>query len=359
LLITVIARRRRLSFNLRAATVTAIPFVTGIGTVLASGRLGGSLMFFVSSTVIASCFFGRRVAFGLIGASVATLIVIFIGFRTGVLTPQFSPVYDLSMVTMVSVIASFLYAGAAPVVAVYAIYQALEVERVRANAAAEARTAFLANMSHELRTPMAGIIGMAELLRDHQLGGQHEAIAANLIGASRNLMAVLNDLLDFSKFKTGRILIETVPFKLSEMAGDLSATFSTRAKQKGLVFRVEFPNHFQDDLAGDAHRIAQVLSNLLDNAIKFTADGAVTLTLEQAEDSAGLMLIGTVTDTGIGIPPEQQTAIFEPFVQGDSSISRKYGGSGLGLAIARGLVQAMGGELGFSSKPGHGSAFKV
>ena len=260
---------------------------------------------------------------------------------------------------MVSVIASFLYAGAAPVVAVYAIYQALEVERVRANAAAEARTAFLANMSHELRTPMAGIIGMAELLRDHQLGGQHEAIAANLIGASRNLMAVLNDLLDFSKFKTGRILIETVPFKLSEMAGDLSATFSTRAKQKGLVFRVEFPNHFQDDLAGDAHRIAQVLSNLLDNAIKFTADGAVTLTLEQAEDSAGLMLIGTVTDTGIGIPPEQQTAIFEPFVQGDSSISRKYGGSGLGLAIARGLVQAMGGELGFSSKPGHGSAFKV
>lgn len=358
-LVFVIVRRHRLSLTVRAATVTAIPFIIGVGSVVSSGRLSASLMFFVSSIVIASCFFGRRVAFGLIGTGLVVLTTVYAGFRTGVLTPQFTSVYDLSLVTWMSVFAAFIYAGAAPVTAIYAIYQALEAERLRANAAAEARTAFLANMSHELRTPMAGIIGMAELLRDDKLDAQREALAANLIGASRNLMAVLNDLLDFAKFKTGRILIEQLPFKLSDLAGDLSATFSTRAKQKGVAFRVEFPHHFQDELTGDAHRIAQALSNLIDNAVKFTADGAVTLTLEQAPHAGGLALVATVTDTGIGITPEQQTAIFEPFVQGDSSISRKYGGSGLGLAICSGLVEAMGGEIVFTSKPGHGSVFKV
>ncbi len=359
LLTTVIWRRRHLNFILRAATVTAIPFVIGATSVVASGRLSGSLMFFISSIVTAGCFFGRRVAFGLIGAALAVLGAVYAGFRSGVLIPQFSPLFDLSPVTWLSIFMSFIYAAAAPVVAVYAVYQALEAERVRANAAAEARTAFLANMSHELRTPMAGIIGMAELLRDDKLGAQREALAANLIGASRNLMAVLNDLLDFAKFKTGRILIEQLPFKLSDLAGDLSATFATMAGQKGLAFRIEFPRHFQDDLVGDPHRIVQVLSNLIDNAVKFTADGAVTLALEQATDAGGLMLIGTVTDTGIGITPEQHTAIFEPFVQGDSSISRKYGGSGLGLAICRGLVETMGGTLSFTSKPGRGSVFTV
>ena len=258
-----------------------------------------------------------------------------------------------------SLLSAFVYAGAAPVSAVYAVYQALEVERMRANAAAEARTAFLANMSHELRTPMAGIIGMAELLRDDKLGHQREALAASLIGASRKLMAVLNDLLDFAKFNTGRMPIDPLPFKLSDLAADISATFANRARQKGLSFRIEFPRHFHDDLIGDSHRIAQVLSNLIDNALKFTADGAVTVALDQVAHGAGLALAATVTDTGIGISADQQAAIFEPFVQGDSSISRKYGGSGLGLAICRGLVEAMGGEITFSSKPGHGSVFKV
>ncbi len=358
-LVFVIWRRRHLGFTVRAATVTAIPFIIGVGAVVSSGRLSASLMFFVAATVIASCFFGRRVAFALIGAALAVLVAVYAGFRTGVLTPQFTSVYDLSAVTWLSLFASFIYAGAAPVIAVYAVYQALEAERVRANAAAEARTAFLANMSHELRTPMAGIIGMAELLRDDKLGAQREALAANLIGTSRNLMAVLNDLLDFAKFKTGRILIEHLPFKLSDLAGDLSAMFSTRAKQKGIAFRVEFPHHFQDDLIGDPQRIAQALSNLIDNAVKFTADGAVTLTLEQTQRADGLALIGTVADTGIGIAADQQAAIFEPFVQGDSSISRKYGGSGLGLAICRGLADAMNGEIVFTSRPGHGSVFKI
>jgi signal transduction histidine kinase/CheY-like chemotaxis protein len=360
LLSVVTVRRHRLSLAVRAATVTAIPFIIGLTSVLASGRLSGTLMFFVSSCVVAACFFARRIAYGMVALGVVTLATLFVLFRSGIVTPHLvADGYLLSPVTWFSIAVSFVFAGAAPVAALSAVYQALEAKRARANAAAEARTAFLANMSHELRTPMAGIIGMAEVLRDVDLKDQRQGAAANLILSSRNLMVVLNDLLDVAKFESGNIPADRGPFRLAEMTGDLCAAFEARAQQKGLDFRIEFPRHFQDDLIGDGHRINQVLSNLIDNAVKFTNAGMVVLTIDQTPHGAGLMLNCAVADTGIGIAADQHGEIFKPFIQGDASISRKYGGSGLGLAICRALVVAMGGEIAVSSKPGHGAVFTI
>ncbi|MHB1207580.1 MAG: ATP-binding protein, partial [Rhodospirillaceae bacterium] len=360
-LAVVTLRRRRLGLAIRAATVTAFPFILGFSSVVATGRLSGTLMFFVSSCVMAGCFFSRRVALGVVALGVVSLAGIFSVFRLGLATPHLSlaDTYTLSPVSWFSIAVSFVFAGAAPVTALSVVYQALEAERIRANAAADARTAFLANMSHELRTPMAGIIGMAEVLRDMDLKDQRQAVAGNLVRAGRNLMVVLNDLLDFAKFEAGNMPVERAPFRLSKMTGDLCAAFEARAKQKGLAFRIEFPNHFQDDVIGDGHRINQVLSNLLDNAIKFTDAGAVILTIDQTPLENGLLLNCAVADTGIGIPAAQHAEIFSPFIQGDTSISRKYGGSGLGLAICRGLVEAMGGDITVVSKPGHGSVFTI
>jgi signal transduction histidine kinase/ActR/RegA family two-component response regulator len=360
LLTVVTLRRHRLNLTVRAATVTAIPFILGLTSVLVSGRLSGTLMFFVSSCVMAACFFARRIAYGMVALGVVTLLTIFVLFRTGIVTPHMiADSYSLSPVTWFSIAVSFVFAGAAPVAALSSVYRALDAERARANAAAEARTAFLANMSHELRTPMAGIIGMAEVLRDVDLKDQRQGAAANLILSSRNLMVVLNDLLDVAKFESGNIPVDRAPFRLAEMTGDLCAAFEARAQQKGLDFRIEFPHHFQDDLIGDGPRISQVLSNLIDNAVKFTNAGTVILTIDQTPHGEGLMLNCTVADTGIGIAADQHGEIFKPFTQGDTSISRKYGGSGLGLAICRALVDAMGGDIAVSSKPGHGAVFTI
>lgn len=360
-LAVVTLRRHLLGLAVRAATVTAFPFIIGFTSILYSGRLSGALMFFVSSCVMAGCFFARRVALGVVALGVLTLVGVFFSFHLGLLTPHLalSDTYTLSPVTWFSIAVSFIFAGAAPVTALSAVYQALDTERQRANAAAEARTAFLANMSHELRTPMAGIIGMAEVLQDAGLDERRRAMTGNLIRSSRNLMVILNDLLDFARFEAGNVTIERVPFRLSELTGDLGAAFQAKAKQKNIDLRIEFPHSFRDDLIGDGHRIAQILSNLIDNALKFTDSGVVALTLDQAPHGEGVMLTCAVADTGIGIPPEQQADIFVPFVQADASISRKYGGAGLGLAICRGLAKAMGGNIGVSSKPGQGAVFTL
>lgn len=361
MLAVVTLRRHLLSLAVRAATVTALPFVIGFASVLYSGRLSAALMFFVSSCVMAGCFFSRRVALGVVALGVATLAGVFFSFRLDLITPHLalSDTYTLSPVTWFSIAVSFIFAGAAPVTALSAVYQALKAERQRANAAADARTAFLANMSHELRTPMAGIIGMAEVLQDAGLDERRRAMTGNLIRSSRKLIVILNDLLDFAQFEAGSAAIERAPFRLSEMTGDLGVAFQAKAKQKNIELRIEFPRSFRDDLIGDGHRIAQVLSNLIDNAIKFTDSGVVVLTLVQAPYGEGVMLTCAVADTGIGIAAEQHADIFVPFVQADTSISRKYGGAGLGLAICRRLARAMGGDIAVSSKPGHGSVFTL
>jgi signal transduction histidine kinase/CheY-like chemotaxis protein len=351
--------RHRLSFAIRAATVTAVPFVIALAGLLTYGRGNGVLMFFVTSAVLAGCFFSRRIAFGVVGLTVATLMAIYLGDRSGIIALGLeSASYDQTPLSWLALSAGFVFAGGAPIIALSAVYRALEEERRRADAALAVRSEFLARMSHELRTPMTGIIGMAELMADSGLTAQQKTINENLLRSADNLMVLLNDLLDFAKIDAGKLVIEKAPFVLSTTVRHVRDLFLPAATRKGLTLELVMPETFQDHLVGDGYRIGQVLANLISNAIKFTATGTVQIRVELAASEAGeMMLTCAVTDTGIGIPPDQIPQLFQPFVQADTSTSRLYGGSGLGLAICRNVIDALGGEIYVSSSPGSGSTF--
>lgn len=354
-------RRHRLSLAFRGTIVTAVPFAIAVGGMLTYGRGNGTLMFFISSCVVAGCFFPRRIALGVVALCVITLTTIFFGYRSGAIAMPYDPgSYDLSVLSWLTLVAGFIFAAAAPIIGLSALLQSLESERQRADEAVKVRSDFLAHMSHELRTPMAGLIGMAEVLKGTRLDAQQQTFVTTLMRAGRNLLAVLNDLLDFAKFETGNIPIDRRPFRISEEIKNTCALFETRAAEKGLAFTIELAPLMQDDVIGDSYRINHVLSNLLDNAIKFTERGAVTIRGNQTvREDGGLALTCAVVDTGIGLSPAQAAHIFEPFAQVDTSISRTYGGSGLGLAICRKLLKAMDGEIAVTSNLGSGSTFTI
>jgi PAS domain S-box-containing protein len=228
-----------------------------------------------------------------------------------------------------------------------------------AQAASSAKGLFLANMSHEIRTPMNAIIGLARLLEEAELGRRERDYVARMRIAAKSLLAMLNDVLDYSKIDAGQLALEETGFRLDEVLSSIGVLTTSGAWNKGIepVFAVapEVP----DALVGDPMRLEQVLLNLAGNAVKFTDHGEVVLAIAvAAQDAARVCLAFSVRDSGIGIAPEQQQRVFEAFSQADSSTSRKYGGTGLGLAISRHLVALMGGELEVASQPGEGASFR-
>ncbi len=234
----------------------------------------------------------------------------------------------------------------------------LQVMAREAEMANTAKSRFLATMSHELRTPMSGILGMSDLMLMSKLDKDQEGLMSMLIRSARSLLDLLNDILDSSKIEAGHLDIERVPFRLSEIFDDAYNLFLPLASEKGLMFENRLPDRYQDAVIGDSQRIRQVITNFVNNAIKFTEKGGITLIVEQLEHSNGTVgLHITVRDTGIGIPPHKIEDLFKPFTQADESTSRKYGGTGLGLTISRQLVELMGGEVSVSSEPGKGSDF--
>lgn len=235
-------------------------------------------------------------------------------------------------------------------------------ERIHAQKEAErlarVKSDFLANMSHEIRTPMNAILGMAELLEATELDAQQQDYLRVFRKAGDSLLNILNDILDFSRIESGQFAIDHKPFSLTETIHVLDRTFRPGFEKKGIALSVEAAKTLPPFIYGDANRLFQVISNLLSNALKFTAEGEVRLSVRPEERDGELYIVCSVHDTGIGMTPEQIPHLFTRFYQADSGTARRYGGSGLGLALSRQLVSLMGGSFRAESTPGKGSLFE-
>jgi len=236
---------------------------------------------------------------------------------------------------------------------------ALRAAQDRAVAANQAKSSFLAMMSHELRTPMNGVLGMAHALTLTRLDRQQASHVDMLIRSGRGLMTILNDLLDISKIEAGKMELETIDFDLPELGRHVHDLWSEAASAKGVSLVYELAPGVPRWVSGDPTRLRQVMLNLVSNALKFTQEGEVRLSIRAQciDDMADLEI--SVSDTGLGLSEAQQAKLFKSFVQADASTSRQFGGTGLGLAISQQLVTLMGGEIDLESAPGEGSTFRI
>ncbi len=237
--------------------------------------------------------------------------------------------------------------------------QALEQATLAAQAASLAKSEFLANMSHEIRTPMNAILGFCELLKKLISEPQQKSYLQSIDSSGQTLLALINDILDLSKIEAGKLELDYEPLNLRLLINEIQQIFSQKANKKNLSLLTDIEETVPIGILFDGIRLRQILFNLVGNALKFTEQGYVKISVRWHETSPPSLLTITIEDTGIGIAPEQQQQIFEPFVQSEASINRKYGGTGLGLSITQRLMQLLGGTIELQSQPGKGSTFTL